>query len=206
MKDGWAFSIGYAHTHATQVDPSPSSVASSGYLDLYGVNPNDNVAYRSQTAVPDKIVVTGAKQFDFFHIKNSKTTLSAQYIAQTGQAYSILFKGDANGDGITNSSLMYVPTGPSDPKVEWASSTEESNFFSWLGQNGDLAKYAGGVAPRNAFYAPWQHTLNLKLEQQVPIYGSGRLVLFADCFNFANLLNKNWGIVANFDNSFNTRT
>ncbi len=206
MKDGWSWMIAYSHTHATEVDPSPSSVASSGYSDLYGVNPNDNVAYRSQWAVPDKFVLTGTRQFHFFKARNSMTTVSAQFLAQTGQAYSYVFAGDANGDGIKYSSLMYVPTGPSDPKVEWASPTDATQFFNWLAQNPSLAQYAGRVAPRNAFYAPWQKTLNIHIEQEVPIWGPGRLILFADCFNFANLLNKSWGIVSNYDNAFDTRT
>jgi hypothetical protein len=204
--NGWAWSFGYAHVHATQVDPSPSSVASTGFSDLYGVNPNDNIAYRSAYATPDKVVARVVKEFNFFKTHNSHTTISAQFIAQTGQAYSYVFKGDANGDGVVNSSLMYVPTGPNDPKVTWASSADQTAFFSYLSQHSDLAQYEGKIAPRNAFYAPWQRTVNLHVQQEIPIYGPGRLILFADCFNFANLLNRNWGIVDNFDNAFNVRT
>ena len=208
MIDGWAFEFAYAHTHATQVDPSPSSVASSGYSDIYSVNPNDNVAGRSEYAVPDKYVLTGSKQFNFFRTKNALTTLSAQFLVQTGQAYSYVFKGDADGRGLSNASLFYVPSGPNDPTVEWASANDEAQFFTWLGQSGNynLAKYAGHIAPRNAFYAPYQRTLNLHLEQQVPIWGPGYVTLFADCYNFGNLLNRNWGVVSNWNNSFEVRT
>ena len=208
MIDGWAFEFAYSHTHATQVDPSPSSVASSGYTDIYTVNPNDNIAYRSQYAEPDKFVLTGSRQFKFFHAKNSETTLSAQFLVQTGSAYSYVFKGDADGRGITSSSLMYVPTGPSDPNVEWASQADKTAFFSWLAQpgNSNLAAYAGQIAPRNAFYAPWQRTLNLHLEQKLPVYGPATITLFADCFNFGNLLNRNWGVVDNWNPAFNVRT
>ena len=204
--DNWMWSVGYAHVHATQVDASPSSVASSGFGDNYGVNPNDNVAYRSEYAVPDKIVAQLTKRFNFFKIHNANTTISAQFIAQTGQAYSYVFKGDGNGDALSGTSLMYVPSGPNDPKVTWASSADQTAFQTYLSQHSDLAKYAGEVAPRNAFYAPWQRTVNLHVEQQIPIYGPGRLVVFADCYNFANLLNRSWGIVSNFNNSFNSRT
>jgi hypothetical protein len=206
MIDGWAWEFAYAHTHATQVDPSPSTVASSGYSDLYNVNPNDNIAGRSQYAIPDKVVVTLSKQFKFFSSKYSATTLSAQFLTQTGQAYSYLFKGDADGRGVANTSLFYVPNGPNDPKVEWASSTDESNFFTFLSQNPALQKYEGQIAPRNAFYAPWQRTVNLHFEQQVPIWKDLRMTLFADCFNFGNLLNRNWGVVTNYSGSFSSRT
>ncbi len=206
MKDGWSFSLAYSHTHATQVDPSPSSTASGNYGDNPFVNPNDNKAYRGQYAVPDKFVFTAAKQFKFFNIKNSMTTVSAQYIAQTGQAYSYVFKGDADGSGISGESLFYVPTGPNDPKVTWGSSAEQAAFFQFLQNTPDLAKYSGRVVPRNSSYAPWEHFLSVHVEQQIPIYASARLVLFWDCFDFGNLLNKNWGVVTDYNNSFNTRT
>jgi outer membrane receptor for ferrienterochelin and colicin len=203
--NGWRWQLGYAHTHSTQVDPSPSSVASSGFLDLYGRNPNDDVAYRSQYAVPDKVVAQLTKRFNPFKIKHADTTVSAQFVAQTGQAYSYVFKGDANGDAISSNDLFYVPASQNDPKVTWASAADQTAFYQFLAGHSDLAKYAGNFAPRNAFYAAWQRTLNLHVEQGIPIYGPARLSLYADCFNFANLLNRNWGVVSNFNASFATR-
>jgi hypothetical protein len=206
MIDHWAFSVAYTFTHATQVDPFTSSVASSGFNGQPIVNPNDNIPYRSNYSVPNKLVVTATKEFDFFKRKNALTSLSLQYITETGQAYSYVFKGDADGAGITGENLFYVPTGPSDPKVEWLSATEEANFFSYLANTPQLSKWAGKIVPRNSTQAGEQETVNLHLEQQIPIRGDVRLVLFADCFNFANLLSSKWGIVDNFDNSFVTQT
>jgi hypothetical protein len=206
MVDGWAFSFAWSHTHSTQVDPGSSSTASGNYGDNPFVNPNDNIAYRSQYATPDKFVLTGAKQFKFFKVKNSMTTISAQYIAQTGQPYSYVFKGDADGSGISGESLFYVPTGPNDPKVTWGSAAEQTAFFQFLQNTPDLAKYAGKIVPRNGSYAPWEHFMNVHVEQQIPIYGTARLVAFWDCFDFGNLLNKNWGTITNYNGSFNTRT
>jgi hypothetical protein len=117
-----------------------------------------------------------------------------------------VFKGNADGDGITGEDLFYVPTGPSDPLVTWASPVEEAAFFNYLNTNPDLARWAGKVASRNSSFAQWQRTLNLHIEQEIPIAGSAHLTLFADCFNFANLLNKQWGVVTNYDNSFETQT
>jgi hypothetical protein len=206
MRDHWAFSIAYSHTHATQVSPLPSNVASSNYIANIFVNPNDNVAYASQFEVPDKFVITGTREFNFFRGKHARTTLSAQFIAQTGQPYSFVFKGDADGSGLTGDSLFYVPSGPDDPKVAWISPTEKANFFQYLSNTPDLAKWAGQIAPRNSVFAPWQHTLNLHLEQEIPVYGSVRVRAFIDCYNFANLLDKNWGIVSNYDASFVSKT
>jgi Carboxypeptidase regulatory-like domain len=206
MKDNWAFSLAYTHTFATQVDPLPSSVASSNFLDDPGLNPNDNHNYRSQYEIPNKFVATMTRDFHFFPWSSSKTSISAQAIVQTGQPFSYVFKGDANGDGISGEDLFYVPAGPNDPLVTWASATEEAAFFQYLASNPDLSRWAGKVASRNSSFAQWQRTVNLHVEQEVPISGNYHLTLFADCFNFANLLNKKWGVVTNYDGSFETQT
>ena len=68
MSDNWAASIAYTHTYALQVDPFTSSVASSGFTGQAFVNPNDNIPYRSDYAVPDKLVVTATRQFNFLDV------------------------------------------------------------------------------------------------------------------------------------------
>ncbi len=199
MKDNWAFSASYSHTHATQVESTTSSVAQSNFTGQAYLNPGDNRAYISDYEVPDKIVLTASRQFHFFSNKQAATILSAQFIAETGHPYSFVFAGDADGSGISGRNLFYVPTGPSDPKVAWASPTEEANFFNFLGQNPSLAQFAGQVVPRNSAFSPWERFLNLHFEQRIPTYGGGRVTLFADCFDFLNLLNRNWGQVAIYD-------
>ena len=206
LKDNWTASIAYTYTHATQVDPFTSSVAGSGFAGQPYVNPNDNIAYKSNFAVPNKLVATLTRQFNFFKARHSTTSISAQYITQSGQPYSYVFKGNADGSGITGEDLFYVPTGPSDPKVEWLSATEETNFFNYLASNPSLSKWSGQIAPRNSVTAPEQETVNLHVEQQLPIHGDIRVTLYADCFNFANLIDKNWGVVSNYVNSFATQT
>jgi hypothetical protein len=91
-----------------------------------------------------------------------------------------------------------MPTGTSDPKVAWGSPAEETAFFNFAAANG-LNQWAGQVIPRNAVYAPWEKTFNLHFEQEIPIYKPAKFVVFLDCLNFANLLNKNWGIETVYD-------
>jgi len=199
LKDGWAWSLAYTHTHATQVDELGGTTAAGGTTSPF-VNPNDNIAYRSQYAVPDKVVATGVKEFNFFKKRHAETVFTAQFVAQSGQPYSFVFKGDADGSGSGNeNSLLYVPTGPTDPKVAWISPVEESNFFNvWLPTHPALEKYEGQVAPRNAFAGAWQHTLNISVTQSIPVWHDVDVKVFATMFNFANLINKNWGIVTNY--------
>jgi hypothetical protein len=200
MKDHWAFSLAYSHNHDTQVEAGTSSVAQSNFTGQTFVNPNSQRAYISDYEVPNKIVATVAREFLFFGRSDAKTTLSAQWIQEAGHPYSFTFYGDADGSGIANRSLFYVPNGPNDPKVTWASATEEANFFQFLANTPDLAKWAGQVVPRNSAFAPWEKTLNLHVEQEIPVASTSvRLKLFADCYNFANLLDRDWGITEVYD-------
>ncbi len=197
MKDGWAWSFAYSHTHATSVAELGGTTAGGGITSPF-INPNDNTAYRSEYAIPDKFVITLDKQFNFFKKRHAETTITAQFIAESGAPYSFIFKGDADGSG-NNNSLFYVPSGPNDPNVAWISPTEESNFFNvWLPTHPALEKYMGQVAPRNAFAGAWQHTVNLSFSQSVPIWRDVDVKMFATMFNFANLLSKKWGVVDNF--------
>jgi hypothetical protein len=205
MINHWGFGLAYTYSHVTQVAPFTSSVAASGFSSQPYINPNDNIAYRSNYSVPNRFVATATREFNFFRMKNSTTSISAQFVTQTGQPYSFVFRGDADGDGIAGADLFYVPMGPTDPKVEWLSATEEANFFSYLASNPQLSKWAGQIAPRNSAVAPWQETLNLHAEQQVPIWHNARVTLFADCYNFSNLIDKHSGIVSNFNGSFVTQ-
>jgi len=204
MKNNWSFSAGYTHTHATEVQPMTSSVATSSFNYRSVYNTNDNVARTSGYEVPDKWVFTATRQFNFFHRDNTATRLTAIFRAQTGHAYSWIFSNDANGDGITGNDAFYMPSGPNDPKVTWADATQQANFFNFV-NNTDLKKYLGQVVPGNSSFNSWQKTLDVHLEQEIPLYRKVRLSVFFDCLNFANLFNKSWGVQNGLDfaTSFN---
>jgi hypothetical protein len=198
MKDHWSFSVSYTHSHTTEVQPMTSSVATSSFNYRASVNPNDNIARNSYYATPDKFVVTAAREFNFFRHVGAETTVSAVFRAQTGHAYSWVFGSDVNGDGTNGNDAFYVPTGPDDPKVTWADATQKAAFFDFV-DHSQLKKFKGQIVPPFSAYNPWQKTLDLHLEQSIPIHGSIRVSVFMDCINFANLLDKSWGVVDGLD-------
>jgi len=207
MKNDWAFSVGYTHTHATEVQPLTSSVASSNYGSRATFNPNDNVARNSAYLTPDKYVASLTRTFHWFHSEGSTTRVTAVFRAQTGHAFSYVFFGDANNDGTSGNDAFYVPAGPTDPKVVWDTTTpgdptgaiQAAAFWNYV--NGTiLKKYEGQVVPPNSAFNSWQQTIDLHVEQEIPLdFHHTKLVLFADCLNFANLFNKNWGVVTGQD-------
>ncbi len=206
MKNDWAWSIGYTHTHATEVQPLISSVASSNYTNRSVINPNDNVARTSAYVTPDKYVASITRAFRFFSSEGSTTRLSAVFRAQTGHAFSSVFFGDVNNDGQSGNDAFYVPAGPNDPKVVWSTSPSDptgsiqaANFWQYV--NGTiLKKYEGQIMTPNNSYNSWQKTIDLSLEQDIPLdFHNMKLSLFVDCLNFANIFKKSWGVVTGQD-------
>ena len=209
LKDHWSFMASYTHTHATEVQPLTSAVATSSYNYRATINPNDDIARRSGYVTPDKFVVQATREFNFFRRDDMKTRISAVFRAQTGHAYSWVFASDTNGDGTNGNDSFYVPSGPGDPKVTWADPTQQANFFAFV-KTSQLNQYLGKIAPAYSAYNPWQQTLDLHVEQQIPLYRKAKLSLFLDCLNFANLINHNWGVADGLDfgtgsNGYNRR-
>jgi Carboxypeptidase regulatory-like domain len=198
MKDHWAFSAGYTHIHATEVQPLTSSVATSSYNNRATINPNEDVARRSIYSTPDKYVASATREFDFFKTAHAKTRISGIFRAQTGHAYSWTFASDVNGDGTNGNDAFYVPTGPSDPKVTWADPAQQAAFFDFVSHS-QLKNYMGRIVPPESAYNPFQKTLDVHFEQEIPLYKQTRLSLYVDCLNFANLFNKSWGVVNGLD-------
>jgi len=191
MKNKWGWSFSYTRGNATEVSPITSSTASSNYSNRAVFNPNEDIASTSNTSIKDRIVASVTRQFEF--IKKAPTTISLVYQGRTGHPYSWVFYGDANGDGYGFNDLLYVPTGPDDPKVTWANTTQRDAFFAFVDST-SLAKYKGGHAPRNSETSPWLQTVDLKFTQALPIYKKVRAEVYLNVLNFANLLNDKWGI------------
>jgi len=190
MKNNWAWSVSWTRGHATEVSPITSSVASPNYSNLAVFNPNEDIASISNTNIKDRFVGTIVRQFEF--IKGNKTTIAAIYQSRTGHPYSWVFRGDANGDGYTFNDLFYVPAGPNDTKVAWASTTERDAFFAFI-QTNNLKNYMGTHPSRNSEVSPWTQTLDLKLTQEIPVWKSVKTELFLNVLNLGNMIDKSWG-------------
>ena len=200
MKNHWAFSVFYTHTHATEVQALTSSVATSNFNNRATVNPNEGAAVHSNYNIPNKLVVSATREFNFFNRTDAMTRLTAVFRLQTGHAYSWVFYGDANGDAQSGNDAFYVPLSPDDGRIIWSSTANRDAFFAWMAGT-DLKKYMGQIVPPNSSNNPEQQTVDLHIEQQLPMpyYNKVRLSLYLDCLNFANLLNSRWGAITGLD-------
>jgi len=87
--------------------------------------------------------------------------------------------------------LLYVPTGPSDPLMDFSalSQGDIDGLFAFLDSSG-LSKYAGGIAPKNGFNSPWASDLDIRIQQDIPLWREHNLQIFFDIENALNLFSS----------------
>ena len=192
-RNKWSAGVSWTRGRATEVSPLTSSTAGSLFTTRAIVNPNENVDSTSNTQTADKVVARYARQFEF--VQKWPTTLALTYEGRTGRTYSWVFEGDANGDGFAGNDQLYVPTGPTDPKVRWINTAERDAFFAFAAESG-LNKYAGQIAPRNSEHSPWTQTVDMTIRQAIPFgWRNAKAEVYLQVINLANLVDDSWGIV-----------
>ncbi|TVP43259.1 MAG: TonB-dependent receptor [Gemmatimonadales bacterium] len=120
--------------------------------------------------------------------------LSARYEGQSGTPFSLMTGSDITGDGQGNNNLAFVfdPADPNTP-AEVAAAMERV-----LANPDNLAAdyiraSLGQIAPRNGGRNLWGNRLDVRASRFFPTVAGHRAEVVVDVFNFANLLNSDWG-------------
>ena len=142
---GLDWSLGYAYTDSSDVNPMTSSVAFSNYVNVSVSDPNDPGVATSNYVVKNRFTLVANYRQAFFGDNETKITLYGR--VNEGRPFSPVFVdgGFTFGDTLDDRHLLYIPTGPSDPNVSFGPNFDQQAFFSYLRSHG-LMKYAGGVA------------------------------------------------------------
>ena len=184
-------SFGYAYTDSETGNAVNSSTATSSYEEVSVAIPNQVGLAPNLWANEHNIVLRGRLQHYF--IEEHPTTLTFFFNRRSGRPFSYAYEDDTVeeyfGDSDDESRiLLYVPTGPTDPLMDFSnlSQGEIDGLFDFIQRSG-LGKYAGGIAPRNAFNGPWSSDLDIRIKQAIPLKGEHQLDLFFDIENVLNL-------------------
>ncbi len=218
---GWGdfgVELGYAHTNASEVSAATSSVANSNFINQARVNYNSPDVGRSSYARDHRFTLDFNATEHWLGTTDGDTDDWATHLdifgqRMSGERFSYVFNnnpfgpfnpaGTASNGGVNFGSLFYVPaidangnvTASSDPRVIYAAGFDVAGFNQMLHQTG-LIKYAGSIAPRNAFSGRWDLLVNLGLSQDIPSYTDyGHVTASMDIYNFLNLLNHSWGVL-----------
>jgi hypothetical protein len=207
----WDFglSAGASFTYQDVKDQAPatSSTASSNYAN--GAFSDPNVVQYGTANDQVKYNIKYNLTFDHAFYKDYKTTFALFGETRIGHPYSYTFLDQGSRStvfgtiGTGSRYLLYVPNGASDPLVSYANDTDKAAILNYFASQG-LNKYAGKIAPRNAFNSKWFTRLDLHLAQELPTFvGKSRITVFADIDNLTNLINKKWGQIREYAFSYN---
>ncbi|HBK93380.1 MAG TPA: hypothetical protein DDZ68_17105 [Parvularcula sp.] len=197
--------IGYAFTDAEEVQPATSSVSTSNFrsvstadFDNFGLSTSNYEIRHNAT-----LALTYGEEF----VRDLSTKFSFFFSARSGQPFSLTFNnsgafGDTSSGGGSQRSLMYIPTGPSDPNVVFAPGFDQAAFFALLDKLG-ATQYAGGIAPRNAFRSSWILDLDMRFQQDLPKILGVSSQFFVDIENLPNLISDDANIFRQIPFSFN---
>jgi hypothetical protein len=192
----WGYAS-YAWTDSTVVNEGTSSRAVSNFNFQEATDPNNAEASRSDFEVEHRI--SASLSYRFHRDSSYPTTLSLFYNHQSGRPFSYIVGSDFvafnfgqsfNGDGTDGNDLFFVPGSAADYEVTGGGTKDQLEDF--INAHPVLADNRGRLAPRNVDFAPWNHTLDLHLAQEIPV-GKSHFELTFDILNLLNLLDEDSG-------------
>lgn len=201
MIDNWSATLAYTFSDGEDSNPGTSSTSFSNWSNRLIIDPNDDVASRSNYIFRDRITGNMSIRHEFF--AGAPTTFSAFYEGRSGRPFSYGFIGDANGDGATND-LFYIPK-PGEAIFRGAGNLPngttrivndaavEAAFFNYINSVEYLRTHQGQNAERNAKVAPWLSQIDIRISQELPMVFKVQPQIYLDISNFGNLISKKYG-------------
>jgi hypothetical protein len=129
------------------------------------------------------------------------TTFGLVYTGTSGTPFSYVYDGDLNGDGESLNDLFFIPGQYTDiilasgDQMMLRTEPAYNQLFKFIAEDEYLSTHRRQIAERNGARTPWQHQLDLRISQTLPLMGSSRIELSAEVLNVLNLLNSSWGLV-----------
>jgi len=217
FSNGFAASVAYTYTKSKDVNDGGSTAATIWSTRYVAGNPNGDNLSNSSYVQPNRVIATVSYRKQY--AKNLATTVGLIFEAANNGAVSYTVAsnsssaiGDLNNDG-ANNDLMYiprnqgeiilVPNGATDTRTPAQLWNQLNNFIN---QDSYLSARRGQYAQRNGAILPTFKRLDLHFAQDFYIKTGkvkNTLEVTFDVINFANLLNRNWGLYQNSFTGFN---
>jgi len=185
---GYGLSAAYTYAKTEDVMSMYSSIATSNLRNtgLEGGSLDDRPLRPSGFDVPHKIAISGTANLPW------GIQTSVIYTARAGTPYAWSVVTDANGDGIAQNDLMYVPTDASD--ITLVNPADWARLDEFISSNECLDSQRGQIMRRNSCRQPWQRFMDVRLAKVIRTLSGQSLQVSAEIFNFLNMVNSEWGI------------
>lgn len=199
---GWSATFAYTYTAMMDMTSNPGSTAASVWNSNATTGTQNSLELgMAAGAIPHRFIANVS--YTVKYAKHFATSFSLFYEGSPQNNFSYVYQNDMNGDG-NAADLMYIPrnqneiifmpiTGgtPYSPQAQW-------DAFNKFIENSPLKKRRGEYVTRNEALYPWIHNVNFQVQQDFYVRTKGgtthTLRLQADVINFANMLNRDWGV------------
>lgn len=124
-------------------------------------------------------------------------TVGVRYSGIGGTRYSLLSGTNNNGDFVATNDLAYIfdRSNPNVPQnVRTGLQTILDNPEASQSLKDYINKYSGQIAERNGGINEFFGIVDVRISKKFKLYDTHTLEISGDIFNFANLLNKKWGV------------
>jgi len=190
------FSVGYAYTDAHDRRNMYNSTAGSNYDRTAAFDRQNPDESRGFYASEHNISISTQFREQFFD--DLSTRLGLTFVARSGRPYSLTFGGSGvwnDSSSGSDNSLVYIPTGISDPNIAPTSNmTAVADFAAWAASEDCAKNYIGMSILRNTCTGDWYYDMDLSFSQEIPGpghffgYTEDKLKLYFTIDNFLNLL------------------
>ncbi len=182
--------VGYAYTDAEDVSPMTSFVASSNFDNYAAFDIQNPRPGTSNYVAPHRFTARVSFGRDF--LPGYETRITAMFYRKEGHPQShVMSSGDLEGDGFFGRHLLYVPTGPNDPNVVFGPDFDVDAFNAFV----DSQDYNPGFVGRNRNHAAWSSRLDLRIDQELPLFFGSRARAYLKVYNLLNLIDDDMGLI-----------
>jgi hypothetical protein len=193
---GLGIDASYTRSNVKDANAMTSTTAGSLYSNNAVLDPNFAAYGRSIYEIKNQWKMGIDYKKAFFGDNFTRFSLFGEY--RSGRPYSITMLDRTSGRlpvlgtvGNGGRGLLYVPMA-NDPKVSFDTALSETKFNDLVTRFG-LDKYRGQILPKNSHTSPDFFKVDLRVTQDIPVFGLGKIKLFGDLENVLNFLDSDWG-------------
>jgi len=201
FNSGLSLSASYTFTRSKSVNSGSSSVAQSNYNYNYTYqNPNDPELGFSAYNIPHRVTAsaTYAKEYG----GHWKSTISLIYTGVSGNAYSLYYDGDVNGEGSNENDLIFIPTNAQIDQMsfkdndKFSKEQQRANLKAWIASEDYLADHRGEYYERYADNEKFENHFDFHFAQRFSFKAGKQthaIELSFDVMNISNMFSAKWG-------------
>ena len=185
--------FGYSYNESEVANPGTNFTASANFRSVVTTDLQDIPVGPSLRNTPHNFVLATTLSKDFFG--DNRTSITAFFQRRSGSPVNVVFTDDNFADEIGDTSgearnLLYVPSGPSDPIVQFDPGFDQAAFFDFVDRRG-LRR--GAIQRKGALEERWFSDLDIRIQQEIPFFFDSKAKIFIDIENVLNLIDDDMG-------------